>query len=83
MPICEGDQEMIVDLNGLLKEFPFLNRGTVYNWTSSKTIPHSNPTGKKLTFDTTKVEAFLLSNEVITNEELKAQVVKERHSKKK
>jgi hypothetical protein len=74
---------MIVDLNGLLKEYPFLKRKTVYNWTSLNRIPHSNPTGKKLTFDTNKVEAFLLSNESVTNEELKAQVVKEQHNRKK
>jgi len=65
----KSDQEgiRVVDLSGLLKARPFIgSRSTIYKKAYQGLIPHSKR-GKKLYFDLSEIDKWLLQNKVNTN----------------
>lgn len=52
-----------------------LSRSYLYKLTSAGTIPHSKPNGKNIYFDKVTLDAWLLRNEIKTNEELQTTAI--------
>ena len=55
------------------KLYTGLSASCLYKKTSSGQIPHYKPTGKQVFFNRTELEAWLMQNRVLTNDELSQQ----------
>lgn len=53
-----------------LVEYTGLSKSYLYKLTASAKIPHSKPTGKVIFFDKKKIDAWLLDNQVKSEQEL-------------
>ena len=68
--IGNKEESKVVDLTGLLTARPFLgSRSTIYKKISNNLIPHSKE-GKKLYFNLSEIDEWLMSNKVKTISEL-------------
>ncbi|MBQ4852121.1 MULTISPECIES: helix-turn-helix domain-containing protein [Pseudoalteromonas] len=51
-------------------EYTGLSKGYLYKLTHGRQIPHFKPSGKKIYFDREEVDRWLLSNRVMTSDEV-------------
>ncbi|PCH93972.1 MAG: hypothetical protein COB83_12815 [Gammaproteobacteria bacterium] len=55
-------------------EYTGLSKGYIYKLTHGRLIPHFKPSGKKIYFAREEIDQWLLSNRVMTTEEVQCQV---------
>jgi excisionase family DNA binding protein len=64
---------MRVDINNLIKLYPFLKKPTVYQMVAERRIPHYK-VGKRLIFDSKEIEEWFEGQRVKTREEIMVDV---------
>jgi len=55
-------------------EYTGLSKGYIYKLTHGRLIPHFKPSGKKIYFSREEIDQWLLSNRVMTTEEVQCQI---------
>jgi len=55
-------------------EYTGLSKGYIYKLTHGRMIPHFKPSGKKIYFDREEIDQWLLSNRVMTTEEVQCNI---------